>query len=185
MNLKIFRFPSFIFRSCFLQVFDDKEIADLVETIVTFATLGFGMTTRDIGELVESYVEHNNHRRGLTTFNYRGRKGYPGPDWINSFIASNNLSSKQATTLSTARYNATKNPFLIYGYYDLIADTVKNMGIENKPHLYWNCDESGLPHEPKKLKVVSRKGQKTLLVSSLFNYFYNIFVYSSITHNIQ
>lgn len=146
------------------QVFDDKETADLVETIITFADLGFGMTGKDIGELVFSYVDYNEHARGEKTFKYRGRKGYPGPDWLEKFIQKNNLSSKQATTLSTARYNATKNPFVIHHFYDLLKDTMKKLKIEDKPHLVWNCDESGLPHEPSKLKVISRKGQKTLLV---------------------
>ncbi|XP_066926658.1 uncharacterized protein [Clytia hemisphaerica] len=146
-------------------VFDVKETADLVETIVTFADIGFGMTSKDIGELVCSYVDYNDHVRGKKAFNFKGRKGYPGPDWLENFVKANNLSAKQATTLSTARYNATKNPFVINHFYDLLEDTIKKLKIEDKPHLIWNCDESGLPHEPSKLKIISRKGQKTLLVN--------------------
>lgn len=145
-------------------MFNEAETRDLVDTIVTFADLGFGMTSRDIGELVYSYVLHNEHDRGLKTFNYGKKKGYPGPDWLSNFIKNNNLSSKQATTLSTARYNATKNPFVIYQYYDLLDKTVNDLGLQNRPDLIWNCDESGLPHEPSKLKIISRKGQNTLLV---------------------
>ena len=42
---------------------------------------------------------------------------------------------------------------------------MKDLGIENWPYLFWKCDESGLPHEPKKCKVISEKGQKMLQVS--------------------
>ena len=147
-------------------MFDEKATTDLVETIVTLADIGFGMTSKDIGELVCSYVVSNEHERGKKTFHHRGRKRYPGPDWLEQFIASNNLAAKQATTLSTGRYNATKNPFIIYHFYDLVQETISKLGIEEKPHLIWNCDESSLPHEPAKLKIISRKEQKTLLVSS-------------------
>ena len=42
---------------------------------------------------------------------------------------------------------------------------MKDLGIENWPYLFWKCDESGPPHEPKKCKVISEKGQKMLQVS--------------------
>ena len=99
-----------------VQVFTNEETNDLVETITSLADLGFGMTARDIGELVQSFVEYNEHVRGKKTFHHRGRVGYPGPDWQEGFIKNNNLSAKQATTLSNARYQATKNPFVIYHY---------------------------------------------------------------------
>ena len=75
------------------------------------------------------------------------------------------LSLKQATKLSVPIYNATKNPFIIYHYYDILEETIERLNLRNRPHLIWNCDESGLPHEPKKCKVITGKGQKTLLVS--------------------
>ena len=38
---------------------------------------------------------------------------------------------------------------------------VKKLDIEDRPDLIWNSDESGLPSESKKWKVISLKGQKT------------------------
>jgi len=141
----------------------------LVETITTLADLGFGMTKRDIGELVFSYVEHTSHERAKKVFNNKGKRGFPGRDWIkNTLLKKGNLSAKQATTLSRARYNATKNPFIIYNFYDLIERTISQLGLEDRPDLVWNCDETGLPHEPDKMKIISRVGQNTLLVSNLF-----------------
>ena len=149
-------------------MFSSEETKDLVETITVLADLGFGMTKRDIGELVHSFVEHNNHVRGKKTFSCRGIKGYPGPDWVNKFIINENLSVKKVTTLSTSRYNATKNPFIIKHFYDLLEKSVSDLGLHERPDLIWNCDESGLPHEPSKLTIISRKGQKTLLVRNFF-----------------
>ena len=98
----------------------------MVETTTALADLGFGMTVRDISELVQSYVEHSDHECEKKTFHYKGKQGYPGPDWMSSFIKNNNLSLKQVTTFSIARYNATKNLFVIYHFYNLLEDTVKS-----------------------------------------------------------
>ena len=59
-------------------------------------------------------------------------------------------SIKDATKLSVCRYNATRNPFIIYHWYDLVIETIQEMKLENRPDLIWNCDESGLPGDPKK-----------------------------------
>ena len=75
-----------------------------------------------------------------------------------------NLSLKHATKLCKARRNATKNPFIINHWYDLLEKTISNQQLENRPDLIWNVDESRLPSEPKKCRVVSQKGQKTLQI---------------------
>ena len=149
-------------------MFSSEETKDLVETITVLADVGFGMTKRDIGELVHFFVEHNDHAHGKKTFSYRGIKANPGPDWLNKFIINENVSAKKATTLSTSRYNATKNPFIIKHFYNLLEKSVRDLGLHERPDLIWNCDESGLPHEPSKLTIISRKGQKTLLVRKFF-----------------
>ena len=53
---------------------------DLVETITSLADLRFELTLQDIGELVFSYVEHNDYQRAKQVFHYGGRRGYPGPN---------------------------------------------------------------------------------------------------------
>ena len=76
----------------------------------------------------------------------------------------NSLSLKEATKLSPTRYNATKNPFIIYNYFDLFEKTIHELDLQNHAELIWNCDESGLQNEPKKCKIISAKGQKTMHV---------------------
>ena len=72
-----------------------------------------------------------------------------------------NLSLKEATKLSITRHNATQNPYIIYHFYGLLEKTIDELGIVDRPDLVWNLDESGLPSEPGKYKVISLKGQKT------------------------
>ena len=145
-------------------IFNDAETKELRQCIVDLATLGFAMTLKSVAELVESYVRENDIQRAKKIFKYKGRIGYPGPDWINAFLKNNNLSLKDATKLCVARFNATKNPFIIYNYYDMLKKVIDELGIADRPDLIWNCDESGLPHEPKKCKVISARGQKTLQI---------------------
>ena len=135
------------------------------------AELGFAVSIRDIGELVESFVSFNELEDAKLRLKFKGRQGHLRPDWISSYMKRNNLSLKDATKLSVARYSATKNPFIIYHFYDILENTMKDVGIENRPDLFWNCDESALPREPKKCKVISEKGRKTLQV----NYFIFLF----------
>ena len=79
-----------------VKVFNEAETKDLVEAIVVFAELGFGMTSWDIRELVQSYVEHNDHQHAkkplitgedLATLDQTG--------WKSLFKITTSLQSKQ------------------------------------------------------------------------------------------
>lgn len=148
------------------SVFTQEESAELTEFVTGLAYVGFLMTLRAVGDLVESNVQHNDHTNARKVFKYKGHPGYSGPDWLKSLLVKNNLSLKEATKLSVVRYNATKNPFIIYNHFDQLEAIMNDYNLCGCPDLIWNCDESGLPHEPKKCKVVSAKGQKTLHVIS-------------------
>ena len=106
----------------------------------------------------------NNITKAKKVFHHDALPGNPGPDWIRKFIKDQRLSIKDATKLSKERHNATRNPFIVYRFFDLLEKTVKEMEIENRPDLLWNCDETGMPHEPRQFKVISEQGVKTLQV---------------------
>ena len=122
------------------------------------------MTLRDVEELVESYISSTEHERGQKYVKHDGWSGFPWPDWMTSYLKRNNLSLKKSTKLNSARYNATKNPFVIFHYFDIPEEEIEKLKIKDCSDLIWNCDVSGLPHEPKKCQVISEKGQKTLQV---------------------
>ena len=68
---------------------------------------------------------------------------------------------RDAAKLCRPSYNATKNLFAVYHYFDLLEKSITNLRLQNKPQVIWDCDKSGLLHEPKKIKIVSAKGQRT------------------------
>ena len=68
---------------------------------------------------------------------------------------------------------------MIYHYYDILEEAIKQLNLKDKPNLIWNCDESGLPHEPKKCQVIREKGQNTILVRV-----FNIYIFLSFFESI-
>ena len=146
------------------SVFSSAEEAELASCITDLAHVGFALTIKDVAELVHSYVEFNDIAKAKQIFKYNGVTGYPGPDWMRLFLKRCNLSLKDATKLCVARRNATNNPFVIMHFYDILEETIEKLGLQDRPEQIWNVDESGMPHEPNKCKVISRRGQKTLQV---------------------
>ena len=69
----------------------------------------------------------------------------------------NKLLTKKATMISSARKPATRNPFIVYNFFDVIEDIINKHNIP--PGNIWNCDESGFPHDPSKCLVISVKGE--------------------------
>ena len=63
------------------SVFSTDQTQDLKQCIVVLAILGFGMQIKDVAQLVESYVQHNNYEKGEKVLKFKERPGYPGPDW--------------------------------------------------------------------------------------------------------
>ena len=125
-------------------VFTKTEEEDLRDCIKELASLGFGLRLVDIGELVERYVKTTNNPRASKVFHYKKRIGHPGHDWLDQFLKRYRLSLTEATKLCNARYNATTNPFIIYHFFDTLEKVINDLGFKDKPHLIWNCDESGL-----------------------------------------
>ena len=130
-------------------MFPSDEILELKNCVIDMAELGFAPTLSDIRELVTDYVNENNHLKRKEIFSDKGVSGSPGPDWIASFMKMSGLSLKNATKLSKAHNNATKNPFIINHWYNLLEESIDKLGLGDRPDLIWNADESGLPSEPK------------------------------------
>ena len=145
-------------------VFTPDEELELKNCIVRLAQLGFAPTLSDIREIVTDYVNIDEKEKAQKTFHYKKLKVSPGKDWISLFMKRQNLSLKNATKLSKPCQNATKNPFIINHWFDILEESIENLGLKECPDLIWNVDESGVPHEPKKCKVVSLKGQPTLQI---------------------
>ena len=83
------------------------------------------MTVGEVWESVESYISSDEFERGQKYLNHNGQSGFPGPDWMNFCFKRNNLFLKEVTKLSSARYNTTKNPFLVFHYFELLEEAIK------------------------------------------------------------
>ena len=119
----------------------DKEQLELKQYIIEFADIGFAPTPADIQEIVTNYVNTNEHEQGKSVFHYKGVQGCPGPDWLSNLMKKNH-SLKNATKLFKAHYNATKNSFVIFHWFDLVEETISKFGIGDRLDLIWNSDES-------------------------------------------
>lgn len=97
----------------------------LVECIRCLEKWGFGLTRKEIVQLVADYVRINNIK---TQF----KNGIPGKHWFLNFKRRHNLSIKIPQSVEFAR-KKNIDPFVIYQYFDLLEKTVKELELENKP----------------------------------------------------
>ena len=81
----------------------------------------------------------------------------PGPKWMKHFMKGNRLSIKKAEMISLARKSSTSNPFIIYGYYNLLEKSFQD-NLDFDAERIYNCDESGFPTNQTNGKCITVKG---------------------------
>lgn len=131
----------------------------LATSVKTLARWGFGLTRKEIMELVGQYVNTNNLS---TPF----KDGVPGEDWFLNFKRRHHLSIRKPESLEYARKKATTDPFVIHGYFDLLKKTLSELDLEYKPERIWNLDESNLSIDPSRTRLVGEKGKSSSRVTS-------------------
>lgn len=130
--------------------FTPEEETSLAGCIRCLEKWGFGLTRKEIIQIVADYVRQNN----ITT---QFKNGVPGEDWFLNFKRRHNLSLKTPQSVEFAR-KKNVDPFLIYDYFDLLEKTIKELGLEDKPSQVWNLDESSFCSDPSKTKIVGQRG---------------------------
>lgn len=128
---------------------EEKELANCLKTMSTW---GFGLSRQEVCDVVQEYVLANNLR---TTF----AGGRPGKDWVHNFMTREVLSAKKPELLEAVRRQATSDPFIIYGFYELLWKCVKDLDLADKPKNLWNLDETSVCSDPSRGKVVGEKGK--------------------------
>ena len=103
--------------------------------------LGFGPTLEEMREIVRDYVVKNE----IETL---WGEELPGKEWCAYFMKRQRLSLKKSGLMQIARKNVTSDPYVIYGFYDILKAEVDRLGIGDRPECFWNCDESGFPDDP-------------------------------------
>ncbi|XP_063227417.1 uncharacterized protein LOC134533739 [Bacillus rossius redtenbacheri] len=134
----------------------EVQLADCLRVLEKW---GFGLSRDEVMDMVQSFVQQNNIKT-------RFKEGRPGPDWFIAYKKRHNLSIKKPQGVEYVRMSQ-ENPFVINELFDLLQKTIEENVLINKPHLIFNCDETGFGHDPSKTKVVGGKGVKcTRTISS-------------------
>ena len=129
----------------YLTTAEEEELASfLVET----SRIGYPHTKKQILTIVQQILES----KGITAEVTEG--------WWQRFHKRHpHLTMKSAVPLSYVRAQAHDEDVLIR-YYDMLHECLTTNDILNKPSAIFNCDETGMPLNPKCHKVVSEVGSK-------------------------
>jgi hypothetical protein len=136
-----------------------KEVeADIVLGIKDLVQRGLGPTRLTLLDVVQDYL-----------FNYEITNPFkdsrPGPDWLRSFTKRHRFSLKKGATMQFARFNTTRNPFIIYDFYDTLHEEMTTLNIMNKPECIFNLDETSFPLDPgSDYKTYGTVGEPTIRV---------------------
>lgn len=125
-----------------------EEEEELVHFLSRSALIGHGRTRIEVIAIVERVLSS----RGITKSVSSG--------WWASFVARHpKLVLRTPATLSLARANAS-DPVVLDNYFDELNRTLNENDLADKPCLIFNMDETGMPLDPKPLKVVTQRGHK-------------------------
>lgn len=135
-----------------------EQEEELANGIATLEKWGFGLSRKEVIELVAQYVKEHQLR---TPF----KDGVPGIDWFIGFKKRHNLSIKKPQAVEFVRKKAT-DPFIIYGYFALLKKTLSELMLTDQSSQIWNLDESSFSIDPTRTKVVGKRGTPCSRVTS-------------------
>ncbi|XP_011402525.1 PREDICTED: tigger transposable element-derived protein 2-like [Amphimedon queenslandica] len=128
-----------------------EEEVILAKFLIKCSQIGFPRTVSEVLALVRQTIQS----KGLSDVSI-------SYGWWQKFCNRHSeLSLRTAVPLSLSRAIATDNS-VIQKYFDILEDTLKENSLFNNPTRIFNCDETGLPLNPKSLKVVSGRGAKNV-----------------------
>lgn len=125
-----------------------EEEEELVQFLIKCADIGYPHTRAQALALAQQIVDQKGIKQ-IITFGW----------WQKFCQRHKNLTLRSAANLSIQRAMATDRDALNL-YYNMLEDTLKGNGILNKPMHIFNCDETGMPLNPKGVKVIARMGSK-------------------------
>lgn len=91
------------------------------------------------------------------------KNSVPGKDWLKGLQKRfPELTTRKPEKLGTARARML-NSTVVERYFAELTTVVNDLKLKDKPHLIWNCDETGkqLTHEP--VRVMARKGDRNIV----------------------
>lgn len=127
---------------------------DLVECIKTLNKGGFGFNKQEVLDMLQIYFNQNGIKTKFTN-------NRPGNAWWDGFKKRHKISLKKPERIESARTRQSGDPFVVKGAYALLLALIKELQLQDKPECVWNCDETGLNHDPGSgaTKVVCVQGE--------------------------
>ena len=126
----------------------DEEEEELVKFLINCAAVGFPRSRMQVISMVQEVC----NKRNIDAVVSHG--------WWERFCGRHpNVSLRSCAVLSQARARGT-NPEAIDEYFDILEQTLTEYDLLDKPGNIFNMDETGMPIDPKSLKVVAAKGTK-------------------------
>lgn len=123
-----------------------QQEIELANHIKIMEKWGFGLTRKEVLEVVSEFVKTNNIKTPFAD-------GCPGEDWFIQFKRRHRLSLKKPQAVEIARKNAS-DPFLINEYFDILQTVLSENDLHDKPEQIFNLDETYFCLDPSKLKVL-------------------------------
>ena len=125
-----------------------EEEEELTSFLLEMAKIGYALTRKQVIALVQRITDSKNISANISS------------GWWERYVRRHpQLTLRVAVPVSMARAMASDRD-VIDRYFDMLEDCLKSNGIFNKPSCIFNCDESGIPLNPKSLKVVDKVGSK-------------------------
>ena len=134
-------------RNCALTVGEEEEI---VECLMIMARWGFGFTRNEALQLVGEYAVHRN----VNPF----KSVLPTQEWFYGFMKRHpRLTTRLPEQLKAARAKSCGNPTVVKHWFELVKETLEKNNLMHRPDMVFNVDETGLPLDPRRMKVICEK----------------------------
>jgi len=119
-------------------VLNEAQEAELVDLLKMLSQRGFPSTKVDVQRLAFQFCKQN----GISAFSHES--GIAGRVWFDGFMNRHrDIRLRKPENLSAARAMG-MNEVVVKSWFDHYLNVVKDLGIEDKPERFWNCDETGV-----------------------------------------
>ena len=133
-----------------LSYLSEEEEEELVSFLIGCANIGYPHTIAQILGIVQQVI----NLKGITK---RVSQGW----WQKFSLRHKEVSLRSAVPLSMIRAKA-MDVDSINRYFDVLEHALKDNNLYNKPSFIFNCDETGMPLNPKSFKVIAKRGAKNV-----------------------
>lgn len=112
---------------------------------------GFGLSKTQVLDVLQMFAREHKIKTDW-------KDDRPGDDWWVQFCKRHKLSLKKPERLEGSRSRQAGDPFIVQDFYDKLELAIDELDLAGKPQCIYNCDETGVNHDPGSTKILSKKG---------------------------